>query len=363
MPILIRYLLSQLGLALLVVWLGLVGLVVLFDFLASVNDMRGDYDTPAVLKYVLMLVPRRFYDLLPVASLLATLVVLGNMANQSELIIMQVSGKSKIRLVTYLALPLVLLSFLSVIVFDSVILDLQKHAIAEREDKIGRPGREFIKPYWYKSKNTIIHFKYPVSPGLSKRVSIYELDEENFIFKRYIHAASIAYQEQTQEWLLQDAKDYQFTQDPNNPDVLDYDKLIYKHSKTLPIALDITPESLQLAAVLPEFMRFHDLQRYMAYLKQQTRPDYAYGVVYWSRLFVPFATLALIYLGAAFIFGPLRSASTGQRVMTGFFIGLIFNSVQSVAGAVSIVFAINPLILVILPNLLVLFIAFILQRR
>ena len=49
--------------------------------------------------------------------------------------------------------------------------------------------------------------------------------------------------------------------------------------------------------------------------------------------------------------------------MTGFLVGLIFNSLQNVAGAASVVFAWNPLLAAILPGTLLLCGAYMLQRR
>ena len=122
MSVITRYLFTQLCLALLLTWVALVALVALFDVLAGINDLRADYDSAAMFYYVGMLLPRRLYDLLPIAAMLSTLIVMGTLAGQRELIIFQSSGISRVRLISYFAVPLVVLSCCSVLLFDHWIL-------------------------------------------------------------------------------------------------------------------------------------------------------------------------------------------------------------------------------------------------
>ena len=49
--------------AMLLVLLLLLGLDVVFSFIAELEDLRADYRTPQALLYVLMTAPRRAYDL------------------------------------------------------------------------------------------------------------------------------------------------------------------------------------------------------------------------------------------------------------------------------------------------------------
>ena len=372
MSIITRYLLTRLAFTLILLWMALVALVALFDVLAGINDLRTDYGTVDMLYHVWMLLPQRFYDLLPAAGLLATLVVMGSLANQGALTIFQTSGISRIGLISYFAVPLVLLSCLLVMLLDQWILDLHKQAIDTRSVKLGRANIHVSKPYWHKQDHWMVHAMRLDAQNRVHALSIYEtnnaVDTGQAMFTRYLHADFADFVAPGSPWQLHRVHEYRLidsvgTEDSNKikaPHAIDY-----TWHPVLSFPLNITPELIRLATRAPEFLRLHDLFRYKTYLARQGFAAHAnvYAVTFWSRIFAPFTMLALIYLAAAFIFGPLRTASAGQRVMTGFLVGLIFNSIQNVTSAASVVFSWNPVLAATVPSMLLLCGAYFLQRR
>ena len=75
----------------LVVLLALAGL---FEFIAELDDMQGDYQTPRVILYTLLRLPQLAFEMLPVAALIGSLLGLGALAANSEIIVMRSSGLS-----------------------------------------------------------------------------------------------------------------------------------------------------------------------------------------------------------------------------------------------------------------------------
>jgi lipopolysaccharide export system permease protein len=77
----------------------------------------------------------------------------------------------------------------------------------------------------------------------------------------------------------------------------------------------------------------------------------------------PVATLALVFVAISFIFGPLREATMGMRVVSGLVIGIVFKFVQDLLAPASIVFGFSPVIATVIPIGICLIAGFFLLRR
>ena len=73
----------------LIVLLALAGL---FEFIAELDDTRGDYQTPQAILFVALRLPNLAFEMLPVAVLIGSLLGLGGIAANSEIIVMRASG-------------------------------------------------------------------------------------------------------------------------------------------------------------------------------------------------------------------------------------------------------------------------------
>ena len=88
-----------------------------------------------------------------------------------------------------------------------------------------------------------------------------------------------------------------------------------------------------------------------------------YWLAFWSKLFKPLATMALVLMAISFIFGPLRSVTLGQRVFIGVLVGFAFQISQDLLSPASLVFGFSPLIAVLLPSVCCAGIGFFLLHR
>jgi len=75
----------------LVVLLALAGL---FEFIAELDDTQGDYGTAQAILYTLLRLPNLAFEMLPVAVLIGSLLGLGALAGNSEIIVMRSAGLS-----------------------------------------------------------------------------------------------------------------------------------------------------------------------------------------------------------------------------------------------------------------------------
>jgi len=71
----------------------------------------------------------------------------------------------------------------------------------------------------------------------------------------------------------------------------------------------------------------------------------------------------LIWLAIPFVFGPLRSAGLGVRVLAGVFIGFVFYTLNQFFGPLSMMYQMPPFAAALFPIILFAMVAYWLQRR
>ena len=77
-----------------VVLLAFITLVTMFTLVEELGDDEVGYSAWHALTYVGLTMPRRIYELLPYAAFIGALVGLGQLASNSELLVMRSSGYS-----------------------------------------------------------------------------------------------------------------------------------------------------------------------------------------------------------------------------------------------------------------------------
>ena len=104
MSMLSQYLMRAILLSTALVLVVLLAIAGLFEFIAELDDVRGDYQTPQAILYTLLRLPNLAFEMLPVAALIGSLLGLGALASGSEIVVMRSSGLSVGRLARMVAL-------------------------------------------------------------------------------------------------------------------------------------------------------------------------------------------------------------------------------------------------------------------
>src|SRR5882724_7241085 len=141
------------------------GLTALFSLLEFVDQLRdvgtGHYRVTDAFLYVLLTVPSRLLQLMPVSLLLGSLFALGNLSNASELIAMQSVGISERRIVGWvlkLAVPIVVILFL---VAEFVIPTAQRLAQADRMSRMSTEASiEDGNGFWAENDHQYLNVRY-----------------------------------------------------------------------------------------------------------------------------------------------------------------------------------------------------------
>ncbi|MFN3581278.1 MAG: LPS export ABC transporter permease LptG, partial [Pseudomonas sp.] len=208
-----RYIGNTVLLSILTVALIILGLDFLFAFINELDDVRGSYGAFDALTYTLLTLPRRLYDMLPLAALVGCLVGLGTLASHSELTIMRAAGVSVARIIGAVLKPLLVLMLAGVLLGEyaapySENLAENRRAIAKGSDEAFRS-----RGLWHREGNDFLHINAVRPNGELLGVTRYSFDED-----RRLQEASFARRALVMDdhWSMQDVEYTRFLQNGNS---------------------------------------------------------------------------------------------------------------------------------------------------
>jgi lipopolysaccharide export system permease protein len=350
--ILDRYIFRTVAGATLAALLVLLLLESFLTLLAELEEVgKGDYDFAAVLRYLALIQPQRLYELFPMALLVGGLLGMGALAAGSELIVMRAAGLSLTRLTRSALQAGLLLSVAVLAIGEFAAPQLEKsakeqRAMAKSENMAIRGGRGF----WARDGDHFIHVR-AVLPGIRLvDVHLFKIGPESRL-ETITAAQGARYQEG--RWVLEG-----ISRSTLNGDAVQTEQL-----SSLAVASAISPRILDVLAANPNDLSIRDLWVYVGYLERNGLDAQSYRLALWRKLLAPLSYLAMLVIGMPFVFGPQRSAGTGQRLLVGLLLGLAFFMANYLLGNVVLLYGYPPLVGAILPSLLFLAAGFLALHR
>jgi lipopolysaccharide export system permease protein len=119
----------------------------------------------------------------------------------------------------------------------------------------------------------------------------------------------------------------------------------------------LNPDLLELSVVRADLLDTPSLVRYIGYLRANDLDAHRYLVAYWSRLASVVAVVVMTVLALPFVFGGLRSAGAGARLLVGLIIGLTYYVAGEVVTSGGEVYRLDPLIVAWAPTALLVLVA------
>ncbi len=322
----------------------------IFGFIYQLSTIRGNYNFSEVMIYLMLTAPRRLYTFMPFACLIGCLAGLGILANTSELVIVRAAGVSTARIVWLVLRPALVFIFVALLVGEYVAPYTEQMAEYRRTVARGSNAKASQQPVWNREANEFIHFDAILPSGVIYGVSRYNFNEE-----RELVTASYTKQAIYQDGFWQE-EDVAITH--INVNSTSVEKISSRKWDTR-----LTPDLLNILALEPKDLSIQNLYFYMNYLSAQQITNSDYSLSFWQKTLRPLATASLVLIAISFIFGPLRSVTTGQRIFTGVIFGVFFELMQRLLGPSSLVFGFSPLFAVLLPILFCFALGFFLLRR
>ncbi|MCM8857022.1 MAG: LPS export ABC transporter permease LptG [Candidatus Thiodiazotropha sp.] len=326
-------------------------LIGFFELVSELEEVERGYTTAMAYTYVLLGMPRYSYELFPLATLLGSLIGLGILAGNSELMAMRAAGVSITRIVISVLKAGLLV--LSVVVLVGEYLAPQAEQQAQRMKMEALSDQITLKTrygFWSRDGNTFINIRQILPDAQLADISIYEYGEDARLH-RAIHAERAHYQ--LDGWVMQEVEQSDFSTEQIR--VNSIPSQVWK--------TQLEPSTLDVLTVKPHMLAAWDLWRYIDYLKNNGQAAVNYEVAFWGKLTAPLVTLVMLFLSIPFVFGSLRSVSIGQRIFVGAMLGIVFYLLNRAFSYMAVVYSMNAFFAACFPLLLFLTLAIWMFRR
>jgi lipopolysaccharide export system permease protein len=328
------------GIALLVI----VGMDVFFNVISQIDGVtKGNYTLYAMLRYVALITPQGAYELFPMAALLGSLIGMGMLAANSELIAMRAAGLSVWRIVLSVMQTGVLMLLVAVFIGEVVAPTAEQYgqqlraaATNKRVSFLGSHG------LWVREEQYYINAGKVLAEDTLADLEVYRFDAAG---RLAMATRATRAQYADGQWLLHDVRQSAFVD--GRVEVARLDEVAWPSL--------LTPELLGIVVLKPKNMSARDIEQFVDYLDDNGLDSIEYRYAFWGRFMTPLATLVMLFISVPFVFGGLRSVTAGQRIFVGILVGFGFYLISQIASQLGQVYNLNPLFAMLTP--IVLFLA------
>jgi len=325
----------------------LISVITFIDFMGQLADVGTEqYELGTAVSYVALRVPRMIFQLLPAAALIGALFSLGNLAVHRELVVMRASGVSRLRLMGSVACAGCVLMVIMAVLGESLApslgayaRELRATAMLDTEDLADASST------WLKDGDRIVNLRREANGVAFGGVYLYELDADKGL-KQVAHADT-ANIDQANRWILGNYAETVFG-GPEGIRAGAESEAIKDYGLSL--------ELLDLSVVRHDLLDTAGLTRYIDYLEANDLDATPHLIAYWARMADIVSVLLMCMLALPFVFGGLRSAGTGARLLVGLLIGLGYYVTAQAFANSGQVFDLDPRVVAWLPSAVLLLI-------
>ncbi|OAQ14507.1 LPS export ABC transporter permease LptG [Bibersteinia trehalosi] len=326
MNILERYIGKTILLYIFVVLLVIMGLAGIIKYVEEFRHVgKGSYDALSAAYYTVLMLPSDLENFFPVGALIGSLLGLGALASNSELVVMQSAGFSRFKIgfaVMKTAIPLMILSM---VIGEWVAPQTEQFARNMRA--VAQSGGSMLATqagFWAKDGSDFIYIRRITDEQNLNDILIYHFEEREL--KSILSAEKATFQSGN-EWQLQNVQQA----------VINDEKIAQSQLADQPWKTSITPSKLGIVSLKPESLSISGLADYVGFLKDTGQDAKRFEITFWRKLYEPLAMAVMMLLAISFIFGPLRSSAMGLKIVIGVIAGFSFYVANIVFGNLTLV--------------------------
>ncbi|MEJ2565072.1 MAG: LPS export ABC transporter permease LptG [Gammaproteobacteria bacterium] len=330
-------------------------LLALFSFGSFVTELnavgKGDYTLTVAAEYVLLTLPHVTYQLFPVVALLGSVIGLGVLASNNELLVMRAAGISVGR-ITLAVMKVGLLWIIVAVILGEFVAPLADRYAQTMHNTalVDRFAITSQNGLWARDGENYIHIRDVFANGVVGGVTIYKLDGKQRLLEvtqartgRFVDG----------EWRLRKVK----------RSLIDPAHIVTQDLKQLEWRSLLTPEMIDVVVVKPNSLSLKGLLDYIRYLRDNGLDAEHYQRAFWNKLIQPATTAVMVFLSIPFIFGPLRSVGVGQRIFVGALVGIGFYLLGQLFGIAGMLYHVPTALSAVLPTGLFFILGIMLMRR
>jgi lipopolysaccharide export system permease protein len=336
--LLTTYLMRTIIASTLMVLLVLLALGGLFEFISQLEDTQADYGVAQALLFALLRLPQLSFEMLPIAALIGSLLGLGALATNSEIIVMRTAGLSVARLAGMVAVSGIVMMVATALIAEFIGPPLDYFARTMRDEaRAGYEHESTGNAAWVKDGNVILHLDRVNTEYSFGGVYLYRFNDDDTLDS--VARAENAGIDETDRWILENYRETRFQNDG-----------VQAVQSSLAVEnFEIDSELLGVTLVKPISLSGKGLISYINYLKRNDLNAVRYETELWSRIAQTVTVTIMPVLALAFVFGSLRSSGAGGRLMIGVLIGLAYFLASEMLANSGQVFNLNPVIVAWVP--------------
>ena len=325
-----RYLLKEMLTLFLLSLLTLLSIYFLVDFFAKVdNALENNAGFLALFMFLINQMPFVLGKFIPLALLLATMMSLGGLAQNNEIVAFQAGGLSLYRL----ALPLVgaglVLAGVTFYINNNLVPITSMRAdhlktVAIKGDK--EKNLYNLKSLWYSGKDVIYFFEDldPVNETIAKAL-IYHFADDMRLRQR-LDIEGLNYSSSDKKWSGRSVRVRDFRFNDGFTDVVGFQK-----KEAMELDIQATFKDFLVPRKEPDRMTITELKSYIGKAKNAGLSHIEYSVEIFNRMFYPFSCPLMILLAIPFSVGARRHGGAAQGIAISLFLGFSFWVVLSLS--------------------------------
>ena len=331
----------------LLVWLSIYSF---FNFLAELNSVGvANYTILSALKFVILQMPEVAYSQASPVILLGCILGMGHLAASNQLLVFQVSGFSILK-ITKLTIKNALVFIIFIIIIGEIFAPISSEfAKSERSIALGKNSFSSNQnSFWIRDGDNFINVRNNLDGKTFNDITIIEVSKSNRI-DRVIKSETASFDGNS----LDMSNNKIFSIDSTNffEDILAKERKSYK--KTVSFDQDLI-ESLERE---PKDLTTWTIVKQIQFLSDNKLRSGVFEVELYKRLIKPVSLIAMILVAMLFIFGSTRDATLGRKIFFGVALGLSFEMLSRIGGAIALSFDYSPLISSSLPSAFVIMIS------
>ena len=348
----------------------LVALFLFFDVLSELGSVNAKYTLSLALLHVLLKVPSRMVEIIPIAGLIGSIYVFAMMASQSEFTIFRVAGldiKRSLFTLGKVSLPIVVFTLLI-----SEVLGPYAESLSERirMQALGSTfSSQFRSGVWVKDQLRDSDGSGPIRPGVRyvnvgtidqndqiRQIRMYEFDPNYRLLS--IRSAASGRFDNRGIWELNDVSETRFTEKRSNDPL---DAVYSAQTKVIPklsLESQVTPQILNVLLISPEKMSIVSLGRFILHLQDNKQDMQRHAIAFWKKVIYPFIIFVMLALALPFAFMKVRAGSVGIKVFGGIMLGMSFQLFNTLFSSIGLLGALPAFFTAIFPPLVYLVLAF-----
>ena len=352
MKLIPRYIIRQMSVMAVYALLAFLALYSFFEVINEMGDVgKGSYTGAKMAQYVLMQMPARAYELMPLGVLIGGLIALSQLASGSELTVIKASGMSTKRLLAVLSQFGLIFALATVVLGEWVAPDLSRRAENMKASAINGRISAGASGLWMKEQNNIINVREMLPDHTLLGVKIWQHDDR-YQLASAAEAESAALNPDG-SWQLKNVR----------RSVLKGEQVAVssESSQRWPVALQ--SGLLDVLLVDPDQMSVSELTTYIAHLKSNHQKTDTYSVAWWRKLMYPIAAWVMALVAFAFTPQTTRHGNMGLKLFGGICLGLVFHFAGRLFGFTSQLYGVPPFLAGMLPTVIFALLAVYLIRR